>query len=41
MSTYTELSLDERVEMQRRLEGGNSLRAIARSLGRAVQHDQP
>ncbi|WP_276967428.1 IS30 family transposase [Metallibacterium scheffleri] len=36
MRTYNELSLDERVEMQRRLEAGDSLRAIARSLGRAA-----
>ena len=36
MRTYNELSLDERVELQRRLEAGDSLRAIARSLGRAA-----
>ena len=36
MRTYNELSLDERVEIQRRLEAGDSLRAIARSLGRAA-----
>lgn len=35
MRTYNELSLDERVEVQCRLEGGDTLRAIARSLGRA------
>ncbi|MHB1895330.1 MAG: hypothetical protein ACYCOY_01595 [Metallibacterium sp.] len=27
--------------MQRRLEGGQSLRVIARSLGCAAKHDQP
>ena len=31
MRTYNELSLDEWVEMQRRLEGGDSSRVIARS----------
>ena len=36
MRTYNELSLDERVELQRRLEAGDSLRAIARSLGWAA-----
>lgn len=35
MRTYQELDLDERVEIQRRLEAGDSLRAIARSLRRA------
>lgn len=35
MRTYQELSLDERIEIQQRLEVGDSLRAIARSLGRA------
>jgi IS30 family transposase len=35
MRTYNEMSLDERVEVQRRLEAGDTLRAIARSLGRA------
>ena len=36
MRTYNELSLDERVEMRRRLEGGDGLRVIARSLGCAA-----
>ena len=35
MRTYNELSLEERVEMQQRLESGDSLRAIGRSLGRS------
>jgi IS30 family transposase len=35
MKTYNELSLEERVEMQQRLESGESLRAIGRSLGRS------
>lgn len=35
MRTYQELSLNERVEIQQRLQAGDSLRAIARSLGRA------
>jgi IS30 family transposase len=35
MRTYNELTLEERVEMQQRLESGDSLRAIGRSLGRA------
>lgn len=34
--TYNELSLDERVEVQRRLEAGDTLRTIARSLGRSA-----
>lgn len=33
--TYNELSLDERVEVQRRVEAGDSLRTIARSLERS------
>ena len=36
MRTYNELTLEERVEMQQRLESGESLRAIGRSLGRAA-----
>ena len=36
MRTYNELSLDEGVEMQQRLEAGDSLRAIARSPSRAA-----
>lgn len=36
MRSYQEMSLDERVDIQRRLEGGDSLRCIARSLGRAA-----
>lgn len=36
MRTYNELSLEERVEMQQRLESGESLRAIGRSLGRST-----
>ncbi len=36
MEKWDGLSSEERVEMQRRLEGGDSLRAIARSLGRAA-----
>jgi IS30 family transposase len=35
MRTYNELRLEERVEMQQRLASGDSLRAIARSLGRS------
>jgi IS30 family transposase len=35
MRTYHELDLDERVEIQRRLEAGDSLRAIGRSLNRS------
>ena len=35
MRTYHELDLDERVEIQRRLEAGDSQRAIARSLKRS------
>lgn len=35
MRTYKELGLEERVEMQCRLEAGDSLREIARSLGRS------
>lgn len=35
MRTYKELGLEERVEMQQRLESGDSLRAIGRSLGRS------
>lgn len=35
MRTYSELRLEERVEMQQRLASGESLRAIGRSLGRA------
>lgn len=35
MRTYNELSLEERVEIQQRLESGESMRAISRSLGRA------
>jgi IS30 family transposase len=35
MRRYTELTLEERVEIQQRLEAGESLRLIARSLGRA------
>ncbi|THD04538.1 helix-turn-helix domain-containing protein, partial [Rhodanobacter lindaniclasticus] len=33
MRTYSELTLEERVEIQQRLESGDSLRAIGRSLG--------
>ena len=36
MRTYNELTLEERVEMQQRLESGESLRAVGRSLGRAA-----
>ena len=36
MRTYNELTLEERVEIQQRLESGDSLRAISRSLGRAA-----
>ena len=36
MRTYHELDLDERVEIQRRLEAGDSLRAIGRSLMRSA-----
>jgi IS30 family transposase len=36
MRTYNELTLEERVEMQQRLESGDSLRAIGRSLGRSA-----
>lgn len=36
MRTYNELRLGERVEMQQRLESGESLRAIGRSLGRSA-----
>ena len=36
MEKWDGLSLEERVEMQRRLEAGDSLCAIARSLGRAA-----
>lgn len=36
MRTYSELTLEERVEIQQRLESGDSLRAIGRSLGRAA-----
>ena len=36
MRTYNELTLEERVEMQQRLETGDSLRVIGRSLGRAA-----
>ena len=36
MRTYHELDLDERVEIQRRLEAGDSLRAIGRSLKRSA-----
>ena len=32
MRTYNELTLEERVEFQRRLESGDSPRAIGRSL---------
>lgn len=35
MRTYIELTLEERVEMQQRPASGDSLRAIARSLGRS------
>jgi transposase, IS30 family len=35
MRTYQEVGLNERIEIQQRLESGDSLRAIARSLGRA------
>ena len=35
MRTYSELRLEERVEIQQRLESGDSLRAIGRSLGRS------
>ena len=35
MRTYQELALSERIEIQQRLEVGDSLRAIARSLSRA------
>jgi IS30 family transposase len=35
MKTYNELRWEERVEIQPRLESGDSLRAIGRSLGRA------
>ena len=35
MRTYSELTLEERVEIQQRIESGGSLRAIGRSLGRA------
>lgn len=36
MRTYNELTLEERVEIQQRLESGDTLRAIGRSLGRAA-----
>lgn len=36
MRTYNELTLEERVEIQQRLESGEGLRAIGRSLGRAT-----
>jgi Transposase and inactivated derivatives, IS30 family len=36
MRTYNELTLEERVEMQQRLESGDGLRAIGRSQGRAA-----
>ena len=36
MEKWDGLSSEERVGMQRHLEGGDSLRAIARSLGRAA-----
>lgn len=35
MRTYQELVLNERVEIQQRIQSGDSLRAIARSLGRS------
>lgn len=35
MRTYSELTLEERVEIQQLLESGDSLRAIGRALGRA------
>jgi transposase, IS30 family len=35
MRTYQEMSLEERVEIQQRLDAGDSIRAIARTLGRA------
>lgn len=35
MRTYHELDLDERVEIQRRVEAGDSLRSIGRSLNRS------
>jgi IS30 family transposase len=36
MRTYKEMTLEERVEIQQRLESGEALRGIARSLGRAA-----
>jgi IS30 family transposase len=36
MRTYNELTLEERVEIQQRLESGDTLRAIGRSLDRAA-----
>jgi IS30 family transposase len=36
MRTHNELTLEERVEIQQRLESGDTLRAIGRSLGRAA-----
>ncbi len=41
MRTYNELSLEERVEMQQRLESGDSLRAVGRSLGRSPSTISP
>lgn len=35
MRTYQELSLEERIEIQQRVDAGDSLRAIARTLGRS------
>jgi IS30 family transposase len=35
MKSYDELTLEARVETQQRLESGDSLRAIGRSLGRS------
>jgi transposase, IS30 family len=35
MRTYQELSLEERIEIQQRVEAGDSIRCIARTLGRA------
>lgn len=35
MRTYQDLSLEERIEIQQRVEKGDSLRAIARTLGRS------
>ncbi len=36
MRTYNELTLEERVEIRQRLQSGDGLRAIGRSLGRAT-----